>query len=467
YTTVGTGIYHTLVARWDTTGAQQFYALRTDFDADQRIQLRRYFNANPTDIATWTGAQIPGGVPTSNSWHHIALKVQGDQLWAYWDHQLLPGCPYTDAVLSRGFFGGYVFVMAGQAQTLIDDILVIGEAGPQPFDLVAQNNVMLNQNLQPMTIRAEVGQTVYFRLDWEALNGTGTSPPFTIRLNMDGTPIFSANHPGATPNTAYQTQSTAWTATLGQHVAQWILDFSNTVIEGNENNNALADTFLVLPVGSFDFQADSTWITDTAQDPWEGDIHAGDSLRFKLFWSVPLGSGNSGPFNVAMTMDFENYYLTTVPGVTPQSQNTTTTGIYVATEGFHFFEWVVDSGNWIEEFSEGNNTTLDGFEALPFVGLPWDPSAPAAQPGDLDIVGAYPNPFNPTVTLRYQNQEPGHLRLAVYDAAGRLITVLADGFHAPGSWTAVWEGGKMAGGAYFAVLEGNGRRSVQPLLLVK
>ncbi|RJP73469.1 MAG: hypothetical protein C4524_14425, partial [Candidatus Zixiibacteriota bacterium] len=33
YTTVGTGIYHTLVARWDTTGAQQFYALRTDFDA--------------------------------------------------------------------------------------------------------------------------------------------------------------------------------------------------------------------------------------------------------------------------------------------------------------------------------------------------------------------------------------------------------------------------------------------------
>jgi len=88
-------------------------------------------------------------------------------------------------------------------------------------------------------------------------------------------------------------------------------------------------------------------------------------------------------------------------------------------------------------------------------------------PQDVRISNIFPNPFNPEVTLRYENTEPGVVTLKVYDVAGRLVTVLADGFHPRGVWDVTWNGAKVAGGTYFAVLEANGKRSVKALMLVK
>ncbi len=472
YTTVNTGTYHGIVARWDTTGGfNMFYYLRTDFDNDQRIQLRKYPGESGygETIAEWSGAQIPGGVPTSDSWHRLGLKVEGNQLWAYYDDQELPGCPYEDTYTSRGFFGVYVFNFLQTTQTTCDDIVILGEAGAQPFDFVPTSNHFLDENFEEMIYRPAENQTVYFSLDWEALNGFATSSPFDIVLEMDDTPIFQTTNPGVEPNSSHTTQSDAWTATLGEHTLRWTLDARDQVAEQNEDNNVLEETFLVLPENAYDFSADSTWITDLDTIPiTTGEVPDDEDVLFVLHWSVPMGSGTVSAFNIRLDVDGEEYFLTTIPFVQSGETYMTVSDPWTPAElGFHYFEWFIDPDNWVDEFAEWNNSTLDGFDVVEAPGVKWDAHNAGGVAESFRISGVFPNPFNPTVTLRYENAGPGILKLTVYDVAGREVAVLADGFHPSGVWEVTWSGEEIAAGTYFAVLEGNGKRDVQPLMLVK
>ena len=463
-----TGPYHAVIARWDSTLGNYYY-FRTDFDDDQRLQLRKYpgLSGYGETIAEWSGIQIPGGVPTQDSWHHMSLKCEGDQLWVYWDGQELSGCPYTDDYLSRGFFGAYVFDMFNILETFCDDIIVLGEAGPQPFDFIPQDNHFLDSLGIEMILRPAEGDSISFLLDWDAINGVSTSPAFDITLEIDSVEIFRETNPGVEPNSlGLQTQSNLWLATLGEHTLRWMLDADSSVAEGNENNNVLEETFLVLVDSAYDFQADSAWVADMDTLPYP-EPHDGDQIYFVLDWSVPMGSGPVGYFTITMDLDGDPYSLTGIALVQSGAEYSTVTNPWTAVEGWHYFEWTIDPEDTIDEFRENNNSTLNGLTVSPPTAVWWDQGGLTSQPEGIHIVGIYPNPFNPAVTLRCENAQPGILKLTVYDVAGRKVTVLADGFHPKGVWDLTWEAGNIAGGVYFAVLEGDGQRSVQPLLLVK
>lgn len=123
-----TGPYNGIVARYDSTGGLfRLYVLRTDFDSSKRIRLTYLEGATPTVIHDWPDSLIPGGTPTTSSWHKLGLKVVGNQLWAYYDDSLLAGCPYTSDTLSQGFFGIYTWNMLDSAQTRCDDFIVRDE----------------------------------------------------------------------------------------------------------------------------------------------------------------------------------------------------------------------------------------------------------------------------------------------------------------------------------------------------
>jgi len=87
-------------------------------------------------------------------------------------------------------------------------------------------------------------------------------------------------------------------------------------------------------------------------------------------------------------------------------------------------------------------------------------------------VSAYPNPFNPETTVRYTVPARGPVELAVYDLRGERVTTLVDRDHAPGAFTATWNGRNVRGeavgsGVYFARLAGPGGTRTYKLVLLK
>ncbi|MBD3222574.1 T9SS type A sorting domain-containing protein [bacterium] len=85
---------------------------------------------------------------------------------------------------------------------------------------------------------------------------------------------------------------------------------------------------------------------------------------------------------------------------------------------------------------------------------------------------AYPNPFNPRVTLAFTLARAGSASLVVYDAAGRRVAELRRGPFAAGRHTVVWDGRDAAGralpsGHYLARLQTERRVATARLVLVR
>lgn len=88
------------------------------------------------------------------------------------------------------------------------------------------------------------------------------------------------------------------------------------------------------------------------------------------------------------------------------------------------------------------------------------------------LLGAAPNPFNPNTTVRFSLPRAATARLDLFDAAGRLVAVLADGAFAAGDHGVAWDGrdgrGRdAASGTYYARLTVEGRASTTALALVR
>jgi len=121
------GPYNGLAIRCDSSSGW-YYRFISDFDSDGRLRLAMFTGGmGATIIRDWSGGEIPGGVPSSSSWHKFKLAMIADSMWAYYDDVLLPGCPLLSDSIANGFFGIYVFNMADTASTKCDDIIVRAE----------------------------------------------------------------------------------------------------------------------------------------------------------------------------------------------------------------------------------------------------------------------------------------------------------------------------------------------------
>ncbi len=84
----------------------------------------------------------------------------------------------------------------------------------------------------------------------------------------------------------------------------------------------------------------------------------------------------------------------------------------------------------------------------------------------------YPNPFTPRTTIRYALPEPTHVRLRVYDVAGRLVRVLVDEPRPAGRHLVHWNGRgdgerPLASGVYYYRLEAGAHVETRSIVLVR
>jgi len=88
------------------------------------------------------------------------------------------------------------------------------------------------------------------------------------------------------------------------------------------------------------------------------------------------------------------------------------------------------------------------------------------------LTGNYPNPFNPRTTIRYNLAAPGHVKIAVYDLAGRLIRELVSSSLQAGTHETHWDGKASNGracaaGVYFVQLKTDTTQDTDRLSLIK
>ena len=70
------------------------------------------------------------------------------------------------------------------------------------------------------------------------------------------------------------------------------------------------------------------------------------------------------------------------------------------------------------------------------------------MPVAFALEGNYPNPFNPSTTIRYALPRPAAVHLSVYDVQGRLVEVLVERQQSPGRYEVVFETDNLASGGY-------------------
>ena len=106
----------------------------------------------------------------------------------------------------------------------------------------------------------------------------------------------------------------------------------------------------------------------------------------------------------------------------------------------------------------------DDFEVDRVVDLTPEASAVTASPATLTVT---PNPTRGQATLRYTLTETADVRLAVYDALGREVAVLAEGREEAGAHAAVLDTRALPAGVYVYRLSANGATAAGRLTVAK
>ena len=217
----------------------------------------------------------------------------------------------------------------------------------------------------------------------------------------------------------------------------------------------LATTHTTTPTVWFTSQPDSGYSVDNIAP----DMPTAVSAAY-------LVSGVTLDWDDAPENDFQYYrvYRDTDPGFTPSPASllqeiaaSAWTDPTTSPWGFHYKITTLDyAGN---ESEAGSPESVSGVQ---------DGSLPARNA----LLGAVPNPFNPATKLSFEIATTGHVRLKVYDPAGRLVATLIDEHRHAGRYNVVWDGRDAAGrvsaaGVYLYRLETGGYNETKRMTLLK
>ncbi|MFH1862631.1 MAG: T9SS type A sorting domain-containing protein [bacterium] len=90
-----------------------------------------------------------------------------------------------------------------------------------------------------------------------------------------------------------------------------------------------------------------------------------------------------------------------------------------------------------------------------------------ALPETATLLGNYPNPFNPETTIQFVLPAAAQVKLAVYDAAGRQVSALVDGWRSEGLHEVTFDASTLSAGVYFYHLQAGDVNTSGKMVLLK
>ncbi|MCP5061039.1 MAG: T9SS type A sorting domain-containing protein [Ignavibacteriae bacterium] len=117
--------------------------------------------------------------------------------------------------------------------------------------------------------------------------------------------------------------------------------------------------------------------------------------------------------------------------------------------------------------TQTNETDSDTHNVEYFDGLPKKASDVQERPNSYALNSNYPNPFNPTTTIKYQLKENGFVSLKVFDLLGKEVASLVNENKSAGFYETVFDASDLTSGLYIYKLTVNGFVSTKKMLLTK
>lgn len=79
----------------------------------------------------------------------------------------------------------------------------------------------------------------------------------------------------------------------------------------------------------------------------------------------------------------------------------------------------------------------------------------------------YPNPFNPSTTIRYDVPRNSFVKMSIYDILGKLVNTLVNEQKSAGRYEVNWNASNYASGTYFYKFETDAFTDIKKMVLVK
>jgi hypothetical protein len=132
-------------------------------------------------------------------------------------------------------------------------------------------------------------------------------------------------------------------------------------------------------------------------------------------------------------------------------------GVYPAT--------IWDTGSFpFTKLSTGDGTPVTGWENT---GESFDQMTTVSAPSEFVMIGAYPNPFNPSTTISFALPTASRVTLNVYDISGRQVATLANGWRDAGVHEVVFDGSNLASGIYIYTLTAGDQSFTGKMVMMK
>jgi photosystem II stability/assembly factor-like uncharacterized protein len=179
-------------------------------------------------------------------------------------------------------------------------------------------------------------------------------------------------------------------------------------------------------------------------------------------WNATVSPGVGTPYALAGsgTKDFwyansEAVYHTTDYGFSWSSENVIAGQLFAidfVTLGTTVIGYVAGTGGSIARYVGTATSVHDDVRGVP---------------SEFALEHNYPNPFNPSTTLRYELSVLSSVDLRVFDVLGREVAVLVNEEKTPGHYSVTWDADGMSSGIYFYQLRAGGNVFTKKMILLR
>jgi hypothetical protein len=125
---------------------------------------------------------------------------------------------------------------------------------------------------------------------------------------------------------------------------------------------------------------------------------------------------------------------------------------------------VIDQGNAITEIHENNNK---GFNVLGANQVSDNDDDNYILPDKYTLYQSFPNPFNPSTTIKYSVPIGDIVNIKIYDILGKEVATLVNEYNTAGTYNVEFNGSKFASGVYFYQLQAGSFVETKKMILLK